>query len=366
DKLVQNRTAQAHKLGFRTFTDLGYIRRQRNCYGKNEVKVFRDQVKADIVPLVSKIKENQRERIGVDKLRFYDDGYCFKEGNANPHGTPDELLAAGKKMYTEMSPETAEFIDFMFEHDLFDVLAKDGKAPGGYCTTMPVYKSPFIFSNFNGTAGDVDVLTHEAGHAFAAYQAYKNTKWLKNADGSMDCCETHSMSMEFLTMPWHELFFKEDTARYELSHMEDSINFLPYGCMVDNFQEICYENPSMTKQERNDAWLKLEHEYRPYIDFDNLPFYSRGGGYQRQLHIYLYPFYYVDYCMSGSIALQFFTLSQKNRADAWKKYLAFVNTAGLKTFVDAVKSAGLISPLEPGSLREISKGLTQWLDENKA
>ena len=365
DKLVKNRTEQAKKLGFQDFVELGYIRRQRNCYGPDEVARFRNQVAEDLVPVAVETKANQAKRIGLPKLKMYDDLFVFPDGNAAPQGTPDELLAAGKKMYEEMSPETAAFIDQMFEMELFDVLAKEGKAPGGYCTTILGYNCPFIFSNFNGTSGDVDVLTHEAGHAFAAYVASREIELIDLRNPSMEGCETHSMSMEFLTAPWHHLFFKEQTAKYELSHAEDALTFIPYGCMVDHFQEIVYSRPELTPQQRNEEWLKLEKIYRPYMDHDGLPFYGRGAGWQRQLHIYLYPFYYVDYCLAQTAALQIWMEALKNREKAWEKYLGLVKLGGTKTFVDLIKSAGLQSPFEKGSMKKIAEPVRKWLSENQ-
>ncbi|MEG1621049.1 MAG: M3 family oligoendopeptidase, partial [Oscillospiraceae bacterium] len=251
DKLVKNRTQQAKKLGFDNFVPLGYIRQQRNCYGPEGVANFRRQVINDLVPLVEKIKAKQAKRIGVDGLTLYDDGYNFSDGNPAPKGTPEELLAQAKKMYSEMSPQTKEFIEMMFDMDLFDIVAKDGKAPGGYCTSFQEYNCPFIFANFNGTADDVEILTHEAGHAFADYTSNKYIEFECQKSPSMEACEVHSMSMEFLTSPWHELFFKEETAKYELSHAEGTLFFIPYGTAVDNFQEIVYSHPEMTPEQRN-------------------------------------------------------------------------------------------------------------------
>lgn len=364
DKLVKNRTEQARKLGFDSFVPLGYLRRRRNCYGLPEVATFRRQIIEDVVPVVDKIKARQKARIGVADFKFYDNGFVFPDGNPTPKGTPEEILAAGRQMYTEMSPETAEFIEKMFEMDLFDVLAKEGKAPGGYCTELADYKMPFIFSNFNGTSDDVDVLTHEAGHAFAGYMSYRTIPWAMIRQPSMEGCETHSMSMEFLTSPWHHLFFKEDTSKYEQAHAEDALIFLPYGTMVDHFQEIVYSNPDLTPAQRNAEWAKLEKLYRPYIDFDNLPFYGRGAGWQRQLHIYLYPFYYLDYCMAQAMSLEFFSLHLQNAKAAWEKYLDFVKLGGTKTFVGLIEAVGLKSPLKEGTLKEIVAELDQWLEKN--
>lgn len=363
DKLVKNRTEQAKQLGFDSFVELGYIRRQRNCYGPEGVANFRRQVLEDLVPVVAQIKKHQQQRIGVDKLKYYDDVFSFSDGNADPQGTPEELLAACKKMYSEMSSETKSFIEMMFDMDLFDVLSKEGKAPGGYCTGLYDYRCPFIFANFNGTAGDVNVLTHEAGHAFADYISCKEIEFKSLQQPSMEGCEVHSMSMEFLTSPWHHLFFDEQTAKYQLSHAEDALIFIPYGTMVDYFQELVYSKPEMTPQQRNELWLSLEKEFRPYIDFEDLPFYSRGAGWQRQLHIFLYPFYYIDYCMAQTVALQVFAKYLQNKEQAFETYLKFVKMGGTKTFVDLVKSSGLTSPLDNGCLKNTCNVISQWLNK---
>lgn len=365
DKLVKVRDAQAKKMGLHNYIPLGYDRIGRNCYTAKDVAAFRDQIAEDMVPIVAKVKEAQRRRIGVEKLAFYDEPISFADGNAVPEGTPDEILAAGKKMYQELSPETAEFIDFMFENELFDVLSRDGKAPGGYCTEIADYKSPFIFSNFNATAGDVDVLTHEAGHAFEAYRAFKQELPSLLHSPTIEACECHSMSMEFLTAPWHHLFFGKQTDKYELGHCEDALVFIPYGCMVDEFQHKVYENPEMTPEQRNELWLSLEKKYRPWIDFDNLPFYSRGGGWQRQLHIYEVPLYYIDYCMAQTVAFQFWNLSRENYAEAWKRYMTFVDKAGTATFAELVESAGLKVPYHAGCIKEIGESISRWLEEHE-
>lgn len=365
DKLVKVRDAQAKKMGLHNYIPLGYDRMGRNCYTAKDVAAFRDQIAEDMVPIVAKVKEAQRRRIGVEKLAFYDEPISFADGNAVPEGTPDEILAAGKKMYQELSPETAEFIDFMFENELFDVLSRDGKAPGGYCTEIADYKSPFIFSNFNATAGDVDVLTHEAGHAFEAYRAFKQELPSLLHSPTIEACECHSMSMEFLTAPWHHLFFGKQTDKYELGHCEDALVFIPYGCMVDEFQHKVYENPEMTPEQRNELWLSLEKKYRPWIDFDNLPFYSRGGGWQRQLHIYEVPLYYIDYCMAQTVAFQFWNLSRENYAEAWKRYMTFVGKAGTATFAELVESAGLKVPYHAGCIKEIGESISRWLEEHE-
>ncbi|MDL2324367.1 M3 family oligoendopeptidase [Ruminococcaceae bacterium OttesenSCG-928-A16] len=361
DKMVQNRTQQANLLGYKTFTPLGDIRMERVGYTRADIERCRTAVATGIVPFAQKLKAMQAARIGVADFKFYDDPLSFKDGNPTPTGTPEEILAAGQTMYRGLSPQTASFIDFMMDGGLFDVLAKPGKAPGGYCTYIPGYKSPFIFSNFNGTAGDVDVLTHEAGHAFAAYVAAEQNLPAELRSPGLESCEIHSMSMEFLTDAYHHLFFGANTQKYELSHAEDTLFFMPYGCQVDEFQQEVYERPGLTPAQRNQLWLELERKYRPWNDFEALPFYSRGAGWQRQLHIYEAPFYYIDYVLAQAVALQFYLAHKKDKADAWQRYMALVQQAGTKSYTGLVHAAGLATPFEEGAMQQVGAEMFDWL-----
>lgn len=364
-RMVKNRNAQAVKMGYDCYTPLAYIRMGRAGYGRPQVEEFRRQVKADWVPLAARVKEFQRSRIGVDALHLYDDGFSFPCGNAKPIGNPEQLLANAVNMYHDLSPETSEYIDFMYQNNLFDLVSKPGKAPGGYCTYIPDHHSPFVFSNFNSTSADVDVLTHEAGHAFAAYRAAKKNVPSELEEATMEACEVHSMSMEFLTSPWHHLFFGDATPRYQLQHAEEAVTFIPYGCLVDEFQHHCYDNPNLTPKERNELWAELEREYRPWLDLSGLPFYGRGAGWQRQLHIYECPFYYIDYCFAQSLALQFFALSLQDRDTTWKKYLSFVDLAGTENYSNLGRKAGLLLPFDEGAMKQIGATVTNWISDRQ-
>ena len=364
DRLVKNRTVQGRAMGRESFIPVAYDRLSRNCWDVRDAAAFREQIARDMVPLVSRVKDRQAKRLGLEKLKFFDDAIRFPDGNAVPQGSAGDILAAGREMYRQLSPQTAEFIDFLYDGELLDVLSREGKAPGGYCTELPAYKAPFIFSNFVGTSGDVDVLTHEAGHAFAAYRAARMDCLDALKSPTIEACECHSMSMEFLTASWHSLFFGPQTAKYERDHCEQALIFLPYGCMVDEFQQGVYEQPGLSPEERNRLWLDLERKYRPWTDFDGLPFYSRGAGWQRQLHIYQEPFYYLDYCMAQMVALQFWQASLANREDTWSRYLRFVDEAGTRTFRELVEDAGLRLPYAPGCAAEVGESVGRWLESN--
>ena len=361
EKMVQNRTAQAKLMGYNSFAPLGDIRMERHGYTRSDIQACRDAVAKGIVPVVQKLKQKQAQRIGIDALKFYDEPLSFKDGNPTPKGTPEEILAAGQSMYRSLSPQTAKFIDFMMDGGLFDVLSKPGKAPGGYCTYIASHKSPFIFSNFNGTFGDVDVLTHEAGHAFAAYMSAQKSLVPELREPGIESCEIHSMSMEFLTSDYHHLFFGEDTGKYAISHAEDTLFFLPYGCAVDEFQETVYDHPGMSPKERNTYWLELEKKYRPWVNFDGLPFYGRGAGWQRQLHIYTAPFYYIDYVLAQAVALQFFLAHNENKQDTWERYVRLVDKAGTMTYKGLVHAAGMQTPFEGDTMQRVGNDVCQWI-----
>ena len=359
DELVQVRTSLAQKLGHETFTPVGYYRMQRNCYNEKMVSSFREGVLKHIVPIAKQIKEAQAKNIAVDKLMIYDDLIKYLDGNATPKGTPEEILAKGKVMYRELSPETAEFFDFMLDNGLLDVTTRLGKATGGFCEAMPYFKAPFVFANFNGTSNDIRVLTHEVGHAFASY-AGRNIYPTALQEFSNETAEVHSMAMEFFTWPWMEMFFGEQTQKYYESHLANALTFIPYGVMVDEFQHHIYANPHMTPTERNTLWLKLESMYRPWLDMGDTPFFAEGRLWQSQRHIYLVPFYYIDYCLAQVMALNFWALSQNDRLDSWEKYKRFVGFAGTKTFVDLVGDSDLPSPFVSDNLKLISDAAMLW------
>lgn len=361
DSLIKCRTRIAKKLGFDSFTQLAYCRRTRNCYTAKDVAHFREKIVEEIVPLVKRLKEMQSKRIGIENMKIYDDPFGYKQGNPAPIGTSDDILKAGKMMYEQMSEETAEFINFMYDNELMDVLSKKGKAAGGYCTEILDYKAPFIFSNFNGTSDDVDVLTHEAGHAFAYYSVRDKMALADQISPTMESCEVHSMSMEFFAWPWHKLFYGEDNIRSRFMHLESALVFLPYGSMVDEFQHIVYDNPELTPLERNEKWLELERKYRPYMDHGDVDFYAQGRGWQRQLHIYLYPFYYIDYCLAQTAALEFWALSQNDYKDAWNRYLKFVYQGGMNTFTGLCETAGIENPLGDNALKTVANTANDWL-----
>lgn len=360
DQLVKVRDGIAKKLGFKNFVGLGYARLSRTDYDAAMVAGYRAQILEHIVPLAASLRKRQARRLGLATLKYYDEPLAFPTGNAVPKGGPEWIVEHGKKMYDELSPETGEFFSFMVKKGLFDLLAKKNKAGGGFATYIPKFQSPFIFANFNGTSGDIDVLTHEFGHAFQVYCsrdfAVPEYIW-----PTLEACEIHSMSMEFLTWPWMHLFFAGDEEKYKFAHLSGAVLFLPYGAAVDEFQHWVYKHPEAAPEERKRTWRAIEGKYLVHRDYEDNDFLKRGGYWFRQGHIFTDPFYYIDYTLAQVCALQFWSKAHAGREEAWQDYLRLCRAGGSRPFLELVTLANLKNPFTGGALEAISNPVRQWL-----
>lgn len=361
DQQVKVRHEIAQKLGYKNFIELGYARMLRSDYNAEMVANFRQQILEHVVPIATKLYERQQSRLGLEKLEYYDTGFRFASGNPKPQGSPDWILNHASKMYADLSAETKEFFDFMRDNELMDLVNKEGKSTGGYCSFIGKYKAPYIFSNFNGTSGDIDVLTHEAGHAFQVYSS-RNIGLDEYNWPTYEACEIHSMSMEFFTYPWMELFFEHETDKYKFAHLASAIKFLPYGVAVDEFQHFVYENPTVTPKERNEAWRRIEKKYLPHINYGENMFLENGGFWQKQSHIFSSPFYYIDYTLAQVCAFQFWKKDQENHTTAWNDYVKLCQAGGSQSFLDLVKLANLMSPFQDGCVQSVIETIKSWLD----
>ncbi|VEU80132.1 M3 family oligoendopeptidase [Haploplasma axanthum] len=360
DQMVKVRTEIAKKLGYDNYVQLGYDRFGRTDYTKKEVALYRKQIFEDVVPFVEELTKRKAKRLGIKNPQSYDLSLSFLSGNPTPKGDREWQVLKATKMYNEMSKETSEFFNFMLENELLELDSKPGKQGGGYCTYIPSYRAPFIFANFNGTSHDVDVLTHEAGHAFQVYQSrdlIPEYRW-----PTMEAAEIHSMSMEFLAWPWIHEFFQEDTEKYKFDHLASSVSFLPYGALVDHFQHEVYENPGMSPEERRQTWRKLEKAYLPFKKYDEDSFLENGGFWFRQGHIFSSPFYYIDYTLAQVCAFQYWTKSRNDYKSAWESYLNLCKQGGSKSFLGLVNYVNLRNPFEKGSIKEIMEPIKKYLD----
>lgn len=361
DKLVKLRTSIAKKLGFSSFIELGYLMLGRTDYDAEKVANYRKQIKEDLVPFTQKLFARQAKRIKIKKPQYYDFSINFLSGNATPHGDKDFMVEQAKKMYHELSPETDYFFNFMVDNELMDLEAKPGKAPGGYMTYFPKYKAPFIFSNFNGTSADVDVLTHEFGHAFQGYMS-RNIQVPDYRSPTLEACEMHSMSMEFITYPWMNLFFGENEEKYRYAHLVDAICFIPYGATVDEFQHWVYAHPEATHEERCRAYKEIEEQYLPHKKYDDVEIYQKGRFWMKQRHIIESPFYYIDYTLAQVVAFQFFNEDVKDHQKAWKKYVKLCKLGGKYPFTELLQKAKINNPFVEGTIKKTIKPLKKYLD----
>jgi len=361
DKLVKVRHKMATKLGYESFTPVGYARMRRSDYGPEQVAEFRSAIQEFVVPVVEKLKERQRKRLKLEELKYYDLNFNFPTGNPKPQGPPDWILNHGKQMYKELSPETNEFWSFLADNELMDLVNKKGKAGGGYCTYISKYRAPFIFSNFNGTSHDIDVLTHEAGHAFQVYNS-RDFEVDEYYWPTSDAAEIHSMSMEFFTWKWMHLFFEGDTEKYKFQHLAGSLTFLPYGSAVDEFQHEVYANPEMSGAERRKKWREIERKFQPYRTYEDNEYLENGGFWQKQAHIYQSPFYYIDYVLAQLCAFQFWIRMHEDFDAAWADYLKLCKAGGSKSFLELVELAGLKSPFKRETIKNVTEKIAAYLD----
>lgn len=363
DSLISIRVTMAKKFGFDNYTFLGYLDNNRIDYTREDVKSFREQIKKVIVPFCEKVRKAQAERIGVDSIKYYDEMYMFPEGNPKPVGDKDQMVKWAQEMYNEMSKETGEFFNFMVEYDLFDLETRPGKHLGGYCTSMPNFKAPFIFSNFNGTSADVDVLTHEAGHAFEYYVSSRNVPLDSLSFSTSEINEIHSMTMEYFAYPWMDKFFGDKADMYKYYHMCETILTIPYLACVDEFQHKVYDNPSMSAEERYKVWRDLEKEYLPGRDYDGVEFLEKGGFWMQKQHIFLYPFYYIDYALAQMNALELYARFTEDREKAFSDYLALCKKGGSLGYFELLESANLSNSFEEGTVEKVTKKIFTEIEE---
>ena len=353
DQLVRLRHGMARKLGYPTYTPLGYRRMRRVDYGPDDVARYRDQVATHVVPLVARLLEDRRKANGWDRLRFWDEALIDPAGNPAPAGDHDFLVAQAQTMFDGMDPRLGSFFRRMNQGGFLDLRNRPGKAGGGFCTSFPTVGMPFIFANFNGTQQDIGVFTHEMGHAFQNWES-RDQPNIDYLWPTMEAAEIHSMGLEFLSWPWMGLMVGDAAAdRFHRMHLEAALTFLPYGVCVDHFQHEVFEHPDASPAERHAIWQRLERRYMPWTDYGDLGYPAKGGRWQAKHHIYSSPLYYIDYTLAQCCALQFWVRSRKDRAEAMAAYVALCGRGGSAPFQELVRSAGLISPFAEGALADV-------------
>jgi M3 family oligoendopeptidase len=356
DKMVKLRHGMAQTLGYDNFIPLGYRQMDRIGYGPEDVAQFRQQVREVVVPLATRIHARRASTLGVTDYMFHDESVRDLQGVPCPAGDHDWMMDRATEMFDELGEDFGGFFRMLRERRLLDLKSRTGKAGGGFCCGLPSFEVPFIFANFDGTQNDVNVFTHECGHAFQNYQS-RSQPLREYFWPTTEAAEVHSMSLEFLTHPFMELFFKEDAERFRVGHIESGLLFLPYGVAVDEFQHMVYAEPNATPQQRAEMWREVERTYLPHRRYQGTPYYAGGRVWQRQRHIYGMPFYYIDYCLAGTCAMQMWRASQHDPADALKRYRRLCQLGGSLSFPDLLKAVDLKNPFAEGCLAEVCESV---------
>lgn len=356
--LVQNRDKQAKLLGYPNYVKLAYLRMDRIGYTSEDVSRFREQVKESLVPVAAAIHEQRKKRLGLEHLYSFDSPLNFPNGNPVPLGDTEFCLESTREMFRKLSPETGEFIDFLMDNGLYDVKPRDGKRSGGYCMYLSAYRAPFIFANFDGTHENAYIMSHEGGHAFYAYLK-REEKIRERCGYTSEMAETHAMAMEFFVAPYMELFFGSRAEDYRRMHLESAVSRIIYQCQQDEFQQIIYEHPELSKEERNGVWEKLEQSYFPFREYTEEEKQRIGRRWQCIPHLYHWPFYAIDYGLAQVCALEYARWMDEDKDGAWQSYLRFCRASGNLNFPEALKAAGLESPFEEGCLTH----LVDWLQK---
>lgn len=352
DRLVRLRHSMAEKLGYRTFIEFAYQLMHRVDYGQSEVERFREQVGQCVVPLVTKLRARQAKRLGVDKLMAWDEGLLDPIGNPQPQGDAAWMMDQANEMFNDLGADMSDFFGQMRTQHLMDLESRAGKGGGGYCSDLLEFGLPFIFANFNGTMHDVGVFTHEMGHAYQMY-ASRHQPLEDYLSPTMEACEIHSMGLEFLSWPQMKLFFGGEAERFRQMHLTQRLAVMPYIAAVDHFQHFVYARPSCMADDRAAMWQELERTYLPTLDWGDLAHPASGRRWQAQLHIFTDPFYYIDYALAITCALQLWVRAAEDRAGTLATYRQLCRRGGEAPFGELVKSAGLTSPFEDGCLERV-------------
>ncbi len=352
DRLVRLRDGMARKLGFDDFTALGYARMRRMDYDRAAVERYRDGILTHVVPVANALAERARKRLGVAAFARWDEQFLAEQAPPRPRGDARWIVQHTIEGFSELDPRLGDFARLMDQRELLDLVARPGKAGGGYCTSFPTLGVPFVFSNFNGSSGDVEVLMHELGHAFQSY----SSRALPSIDylvPTFEAAEVHSMSLEFLSWPLMERFFGDEAGAYREQHLASRLLFLPYGVAVDHFQHLVYERPDATPGERHAMWKFVEQRYLPWRTYGDLARPNAGAFWQGQQHIYRSPFYYIDYTLALCCAMQMWVQAEQDPTGTFARYAALCGRGGEAPFRTLVTGAGLVEPFDPGALPAI-------------
>jgi len=354
-ELIAKRHQVAVNAGFANYRDYKFVELGRFDYTKEDCYNFHEAVKQHIVPLVEKIYQNKKQKLGLDTLRPWDT-------EAEPAGTePLKPFTTGKDLYEksvacfqELNPFFADCLRKMNELNHFDLESRKGKAPGGYNCPLTESGAPFIFMNAAGQMDDVTTMVHEGGHAIHSFLSH-NLELSAFKEYPMEIAEVASMAMELFSMNhWQSFFDNEaDLKRAKEHQLERVITIFPWIAIIDKFQHWVYENQTHTVEERTAMWLNIVDEFKTEtMDTSGLDEY-RKTGWQRQLHLFEVPFYYIEYGIAQLGAIGLWMQYQQNPEQAINNYINALSLGGTKTLPELYKAAGLKFDLSPNHIKTL-------------
>lgn len=354
-KLVGLRDNVAKNAGFPNYRDYKFVDMGRFDYNKEDCFQFHTAVKTHVKPLVDFIYDRKRQKLGLSSLRPWDteaepDGVK----PLTPFATGDELVNKTIECFTQMNPFFGECLTKMKEMGRFDLDSRKGKAPGGYNCPLPETGAPFIFMNAAGQMSDVTTMVHEGGHAIHSFLAHE-LKLTAFKEYPMEIAEVASMAMELFSMDYWDVFFdnEEDLLRAKQHQLERVITIFPWIATIDKFQHWVYENPNHTSEEREENWRSILNDYTSIaIDVSGLEEY-RKASWQRQLHLYEVPFYYIEYGIAQLGAIGLWMQFKKNKEQAVNNYINALQLGGTKTLPQLYEAAGLKFSFSPEYISEL-------------
>jgi oligoendopeptidase F len=355
-KLVKKRQEVAQNAGFDNYRDYKFKELGRFDYTKEDCYLFHDGVKAHVIPLVNTIYENKRAALGIESLRPWDmEAEPDNVAPLKPFSTGAELLQKSIDCLEKLNPFFADCFRTMERMGHFDLESRKGKAPGGYNCPLAESGAPFIFMNAVGQMDDVTTMVHEGGHAVHSFLAH-NLSLSSFKEYPMEIAEVASMAMELFTMDHWDVFFedKEELKRAKIHQLERAITIFPWIATIDKFQHWVYENPNHTEEERATEWMNLLEEFKvPALDTSGLENF-RQYGWQRQLHLFEVPFYYIEYGIAQLGAIGLWMQYKQNPQQAIERYMNALSLGGTRTLPELYEVAGIRFDFSPEHIKELA------------
>ncbi|PJE65437.1 hypothetical protein COU91_01685 [Candidatus Saccharibacteria bacterium CG10_big_fil_rev_8_21_14_0_10_47_8] len=352
-QMVLLRDQMGRNLKFKNYVPLAYLNQSRMGYGIENVREFHRLVLKHLVPVLTRVFDARAKNLGQPTLRPWD--VMFDPASYLPMGCApvERQLDSAGRVFKKLSPVLTEHFENMRRQQLIDLENRPNKQAGAYCTDFSDEQKVLVFCNSTGDAEDVRILTHEMGHAFQLWES-QHIEAIDLRHGSSELAEIYSMGMEFLSLPYMDEFFSAANAeRFAKNKWVDSLYTICYVCVVDEFQHWVYENPKASAKARDDMWAKLYAKYLPGVDFSGLEQYAKIRWYA-QRHIFVVPFYYIDYALAEIVAMQFALLAEKDHPKTMRTYLELCKIGGTKSFLQAIDDANLRSPFEEKLMTELA------------